>query len=106
MKVKLINVAILALLAMILFKLMGGRGVSGFGANLMTTPGPGMSGGPASIFDLKHKVGCTSSGFNPDSSFYSKSLTPGGLCGDMDFVRNQERDYTIDSGIGGSLLAK
>jgi len=24
----------------------------------------------------------------------------------MDFVRNQERDYTIDGGIGGSLLSK
>lgn len=109
MKVKLINVAVIALLILILFQVSGSgrrRGLSSFGGNLTTTPGSGMSGGPSSIFDLKNKVGCTASGFNPDSSFYSKSLTPGGLCGDMDFVRNQERDYTIDSGIGGSLLSK
>ena len=100
------NLAIIGLLVLILFQLMSRRGISGFGANLMTTPGAGMAGGPSSIFGLKHKVGCTASGFNPDSSYYSKSLTPGGWCGDMSFVRNQERDYTIDSGIGGSLLSK
>jgi len=33
-------------------------------------------------------------------------MTPGGWCKDMDFVRNQERDFTITGGIGGSLLSK
>jgi hypothetical protein len=99
------NIVIIGLLLIILRQVLG-RGISGYGAELMTTPGAGMSAGPSSIFGLKHDIKCTASGFNPDSAYYSKSLTPGGWCKDMDFVRNQERDYTIDSGIGGSLLSK
>jgi hypothetical protein len=99
------NIVIIVLLLVILRQVMG-RGISGFGANLTTTPGAGMSAGPSSMFGLKHDISCTASGFNPQSAYYSKSLTPGGWCKDMDFVRNQERDYTIDGGIGGSLLSK
>lgn len=99
------NLVIIALLIVILMQVMR-RGVSGFGADLKTTPGSGMSSGPSSIFGLKHDLKCTASGFNPESAYYSKSLTPGGWCKDMEFVRNQERDFTIDSGIGGSLLNK
>lgn len=100
------KIVIISLLVLILAVLLMGRGVSGFGADLTTTPGKGMLSGPSSIFGLKHDLKCTASGFNPDSAYYSKSLTPGGWCKDMEFVRNQERDFTIDSGIGGSLLAK
>ena len=100
----LMNVVIIALLLLILRQVIG-RGISGY-ADLTTTPGAGMSAGPSSIFGLKHDIKCTASGFNPNSAFYSKSLTPGGWCDDMAFVRNQERDYTIDGGIGGSLLSK
>ena len=100
------KIVIISLLVLILVMMLTGRGVSGFGADLMTTPGKGMSRGPSSIFGLKHDLKCTASGFNPDSAYYSKSLTPGGWCKDMEFVRNQERDFTIDSGIGGSLLSK
>mgnify|MGYP001018971209 CR=1 FL=1 len=99
------NIVIIGLLLVILRQVLG-RGISGFGADLTTTPGAGMSAGPSSIFGLKHDISCTASGFNPQSAYYSKSLTPGGWCKDMDFVRNQERDYTIDGGIGGSLLSK
>ena len=99
------NIVIIVLLLVILRQVMG-RGISGFGANLTTTPGAGMSAGPSSMFGLKHDISCTASGFNPQSAYYSKSLTPGGWCKDMDFVRNQERDYSIDGGIGGSLLSK
>lgn len=99
------NIVIIGLLLIILRQVLG-RGVSGFGADLTTTPGAGMSAGPSSIFGLKHDISCTASGFNPQSAYYSKSLTPGGWCKDMDFVRNQERDYSIDGGIGGSLLRK
>lgn len=99
------NIVIIVLLLVILRQVMG-RGISGFGANLTTTPGAGMSAGPSSIFGLKHDISCTASGFNPQSAYYSKSLTPGGWCKDMDFVRNQERDYSIEGGIGGSLLSK
>jgi hypothetical protein len=33
-------------------------------------------------------------------------LTPGGLCGGMDFVNKQQRDYAIMNGIGGPLMEK
>ena len=99
------NIVIIGLLLVILRQVLG-RGISGFGANLTTTPGAGMSAGPSSIIGLKHDISCTASGFNPQSAYYSKSLTPGGWCKDMDFVRNQERDYSIEGGIGGSLLSK
>jgi hypothetical protein len=99
------NIVIIGLLLIILRQVLG-RGISGYGATLTTTPGAGMSAGPSSIFGLKHDISCTASGFNPQSAYYSKSLTPGGWCKDMDFVRNQERDYSIDGGIGGSLLRK
>ena len=98
------NIVIIGLLLIILRQVLG-RGISGY-ADLTTTPGAGMSSGPASIFGLKNDISCTASGFNPQSAYYSKSLTPGGWCKDMAFVRNQERDYTIDGGIGGSLLSK
>lgn len=74
--------------------------------DLSTSQGDAASKGPSSIFGLKNSLGCQPSGYNPDSAYYSKSLTPGGLCGDEDFVRNQQRDYTIEGGIGGSLLSK
>ena len=99
------NLVIIGLLVLILRQVMV-RGISGFGANLTTTPGAGMSAGPSSIFGLKHDIKCTASGFNPNSAFYSKSLTPGGWCGDMKFVGDQMRDFKINGGIGGSLLNK
>jgi hypothetical protein len=33
-------------------------------------------------------------------------LTPGGLCGDGEAVQSQLRDFSIENGIGGSLLEK
>ena len=98
----LMNLVIIGLLVIILLQ-VAGRGVSGF--DLVTTPGEGLSSGPSSIFGLRHDIKCTAGGYNPNSAYYSKSLTPGGWCGDMDYVRNQERDFTIEN-IGGSLLSK
>lgn len=95
---------IIGLLLLILRQVMA-RGISGF-AGLMTTQGGAASGGPDSIYGLDYNMKCTASGFNPNAAYYSKSLTPGGWCGDMAFVNNQQRDFTIDSGIGGSLLNK
>lgn len=101
------KIVVIALLLLILFQVtIGFGGRSYMGAGLDTMQGKGASSGPSSIFGLKNSLKCQPSGYNPDSSYYSKSLTPGGLCGDEDFVRNQQRDYTIQGGIGGSLLSK
>lgn len=56
---------------------------------------------PTSIFDLEHKIDCVPG--SPQSGYYTKSLTPGGICGDQEFVRRQA-DVKIIGGIGGSLI--
>lgn len=54
-----------------------------------------------SIFDLKNKVECTPG--RKDGSAYTKSLTPGGLCGAQELVSDLA-GYGIEDGIGGSLI--
>jgi hypothetical protein len=54
-----------------------------------------------SIFDLKNSIECVPG--SPQSAYYTKSLTPGGICGDQAFVR-QSADAKIIGGIGGSLI--
>ncbi len=61
--------------------------------------------GPQSIFEIRPDLECTP-GPSESASYYTNGLTPGGLCGDGDFVRGQLRDYSIADGIGGSLLEK
>jgi len=55
-----------------------------------------------SIFDLENKLECTP-GSGKEDSPYTKSLTPGGLCGAGKLV-NDLASYSIDEGIGGSLI--
>jgi hypothetical protein len=54
-----------------------------------------------SIFDLENKVECTPG--REQGSPYTKSLTPGGLCGAQKLVSDYA-GYSIDGGIGGSLI--
>lgn len=54
-----------------------------------------------SLFDLEHKIECVPG--SPQSAYYTKSMTPGGICGDQEFVRRQA-DAKIVGGIGGSLI--
>jgi hypothetical protein len=65
----------------------------------------GTSGGPASIFDIKPSLACTP-GPSAQADYYTSGMTPGGLCGGMNFVHAQQRDYAITDGIGGPLMAK
>ena len=55
-----------------------------------------------SIFDLEHKLECAP-GHTSQGSTYTKSLTPGGVCGAEKLVAEQA-GYSIDEGIGGSLI--
>lgn len=98
------NALIIGLLVTILVMLVRGNEVSGF-ADLLTNPGKLVSKGPQSLMDVKDSLKCTP-GPSEDAAWYSRGLTPGGLCNDNEFVSNQMRDYTIDGGIGGSLLEK
>lgn len=55
-----------------------------------------------SIFDLEHKLECAP-GQGKMGSVYTKSLTPGGLCGAQELV-DDYANYGIEEGIGGSLI--
>jgi hypothetical protein len=55
-----------------------------------------------SIFDLEHRVECAP-GHTSEGSPYTKSLTPGGLCGAQKLV-SEQAGYEIEDGIGGSLI--
>jgi len=59
---------------------------------------------PGSIFDLPVKLDCVP-GPLKTSAYYTQGLTPGGVCGGQEFVEDQA-NYTIDSGIGGSLIGQ
>ena len=62
------------------------------------------AGGKAeSIFDLPYDVKCVP-GPQDTAASYTKSLTPGGFCGDQQWVAAQA-NYTITDGIGSSLLS-
>ena len=55
-----------------------------------------------SIFNLEHKLECAP-GHTSEGSTYTKSLTPGGLCGSEQLVA-EHAGYGIEEGIGGSLI--
>jgi len=95
---------IFGLLLGVLYMLIKGRTSNYYsGAPLSTIMGDMAKKGPLSIFGAKNDLKCAP-GPGADSAYYTQDMTPGGLCGDMSFVRNQMRDYTIDGGVGGSLF--
>jgi hypothetical protein len=95
---------IFGLMLAILYMLVKGRTSNYHGGSpLDVIMGKAASAGPSSIFDIKSDLKCAP-GPSKDSAYYTQDLTPGGLCGDQTFVRDQMRDWTIGGGIGGSLL--
>jgi hypothetical protein len=54
-----------------------------------------------SLFDLDHSEECVPGA--PNGSPYTKSLTPGGLCGAQGLVADHA-GYSISGGVGGSLI--
>lgn len=94
---------IIALLVIIIYKLWSRP------SNFVLAPADlttrGTRGGPASIFAIRPDLRCTP-GPSAQAGYYTSGLTPGGLCGDMDFVHKQQRDYSILSGVGGPLMEK
>lgn len=101
----LTQAVIIGLLVAILVMLVQGRGATYVPAPLVTTPGPEVSAGPSSLTEIPSALECTP-GPAENAAYYTRGLTPGGLCGDGDMVRNQIRDFSIENGIGGSLLER
>ena len=55
-----------------------------------------------SLFNLEHRLECAP-GHTSEGSPYTKSLTPGGVCGAQKLV-SEQAGYEIEDGIGGSLI--
>jgi hypothetical protein len=101
----LTQAVIIGLLVAILVMLVQGRGSTYEAAPLMTVAGAQASTGPTSLTEIPSALECTP-GPAENASYYTRGLTPGGLCGDGDMVRSQIRDFSIENGIGGSLLER
>lgn len=72
-------------------------------SNYLLSPTPVVvKGSEGSFFDLKYDISCVP-GPDKTAAYYTKDLTPGGYCGDQDFV-SEKANYEIIDGIGGSLL--
>jgi hypothetical protein len=103
----LTQAVIIGLLVAILVLLVQGRSstVTYVAAPLETKAGSQASSGPTSLTEIPSALECTP-GPAENASYYTRGLTPGGLCGDGDMVRSQIRDFSIENGIGGSLLER
>lgn len=101
------NALIIGLLVAILVMLVQGQKsrYTWEPAPLVTKPGPSVQAQPASLFAIKPSLECTP-GPSEKAAYLTSGLTPGGLCGDQEFVHSQIRDFAIADGIGGSLLEK
>jgi len=82
----------------LMVRFMGSRSSYSLSPSLVTVS----SKATGSIFDLPSKLECVP-GPTKDASYYTKDLTPGGICGAQEFVVSQA-SYTITGGIGGSLM--
>lgn len=89
---------ILVLVAVVLYFLFMRKG-SGY-ADIVTSAQETIK----SLFELPVSLECTS-GPGLKAAYYSTER-PGGICGDQEQIKSAMRDYTIDDGIGGSLLEK
>jgi hypothetical protein len=103
----LTHAIIIGLLLAILLTLVKSQRTSGYdaGANISINPGPMVAKQPESLFSMDNSIQCVA-GPSEKADYYSRGLTPGGLCGGSEYVREQIRDYAIVDGVGGSLLEK
>ena len=101
----LTQAVIIGLLVAILIMLVQGRGSTYEAAPLVTVVGYQASSGPSSLTEIPSSLECTP-GPSEKAAYYTRGMTPGGLCGDGDMIREQIRDFSIEGGIGGSLLER
>jgi hypothetical protein len=101
----LTQAVIIGLLVAILVMLVQGRGSTYEPAPLMTVAGAQASSAPSSLTEIPSSLECTP-GPSEKAAYYTRGLTPGGLCGDGESIRSQIRDFSIEGGIGGSLLER
>ena len=56
---------------------------------------------PSGLFKMPYNIDCTPGAKN--GAYYTRDLTPGGMCGGQQFVADMN-DYKITGGVGGSLI--
>ena len=102
-----VHALIIGLLVAILVLLVRGQGTSGYeiGSPITIKSGPNAQKDPKDLFGITPSVECVP-GPGEKADYYTMGLTPGGLCGDQQFIHDQMRDFAISDGIGGSLLEK
>ena len=98
MKISVNKLILYAIIAMLLFFILGGQ-TSGYitGRDLMTTEDAGSTG---SIFDLACSSDCVPG--EKDGDYYTKDLSPCGMCGAQKFV-NSNFKYKITGGFGDDI---
>ena len=96
-----VHLVIIGLLLMIIFRMYSRPSSFILRPSEMVTTGTGIP--PSALFDMPPDLNCVP-GPASRASYYTRGLTPGGLCGDGDWVHDQQRKWKIESGIGGSLL--
>jgi hypothetical protein len=105
MPIKLKTVVYLAIIGLLLLIIYRMSRTSMFSIHLqprdMVTAGTGIE--PSALFSMTPDLNCVP-GPAARASYYTSGLTPGGLCGDGNWVHDQQRKWSIQSGIGGSLL--
>lgn len=88
------DVFILILLLLIFVKLFFPKVISGFSMTPYQLDIQGTGKEPGELFKLPVEMRCTP-GPSADSSYYSTTQSPGGLCGDGEFVNQQMKNYKI-----------
>ena len=93
-----VTAALLLIVTLFLFRHLGSK------SKYVLSPSPVSVGAKAtgSLFDLPTKMECVP-GPSKEASYYTKDLTPGGICGAQELV-DAQASYTITGGIGGSLM--
>jgi hypothetical protein len=97
-----VHLLITGLLLLIIFRLWSRPSMFVLRPRDMVTSG-GTGQDPSALFSFKPDLNCVP-GPAARSSYYTMGLTPGGLCGDGNWVHDQQRKFKIEQGVGGSLL--
>ena len=95
-KLNYVCIAISIALVLILFRITSGY------SNIQVVPAQG-SGDESAIQNLPSDIKCVPGADN--GAYYTRDLTPGGICGDQMYVV-AAGGYTITDGIGGPLLTR
>ena len=97
-KLNYCHILLIVIIVMLISRYMT-EGYSLSPADITLAKNPGK---PSDFFKLPYKMECTPG--EEKGSYYSKDLTPGGICGAQEWTNKMMSNNPITGGIGGSLL--